>query len=196
MKSANKVEAVRWKGDRLELLDQRRLPEETVYVTCRTAAETADAIRDMVVRGAPAIGCAAAFGIALDAKRGADLSEAHRRLAATNIDRFPGHAEAKGLGVAYQRFIFNQFYTALHATWFNQNFFGLNNEKLSSGKQLFLTLRLGYRYSFGSDRFFIEPNLAATFWPINTNLPEAFQKREDNAPKYGVEPGLHVGFVF
>jgi methylthioribose-1-phosphate isomerase len=59
------VEPLRWLGDRLELLDQRQLPEKTVYVTCRTAAEVAQAIRDMVVRGAPAIGCAAAFGVAL-----------------------------------------------------------------------------------------------------------------------------------
>jgi methylthioribose-1-phosphate isomerase len=59
------VEPIRWHGDRLELLDQRLLPEQTVYVTCRTAAEVATAIRDMVVRGAPAIGCAAAFGVAL-----------------------------------------------------------------------------------------------------------------------------------
>ena len=59
------VEPIRWKGDRLELLDQRALPDETVYITCRTAAEVATAIRDMVVRGAPAIGCAAAFGIVL-----------------------------------------------------------------------------------------------------------------------------------
>jgi methylthioribose-1-phosphate isomerase len=59
------VEPIRWRGDRLELLDQRRLPEKTVYVTCRTAAEVAQAIRDMVVRGAPAIGCAAAFGVVL-----------------------------------------------------------------------------------------------------------------------------------
>ena len=59
------VEPLRWKGDRLELLDQRALPDKTVYVTCRTAAEVAQAIRDMVVRGAPAIGCAAAFGIVL-----------------------------------------------------------------------------------------------------------------------------------
>ncbi len=59
------VEPIRWRGDRLELLDQRLLPEQVVYVTCRTAAEVADAIRDMVVRGAPAIGCAAAFGVAL-----------------------------------------------------------------------------------------------------------------------------------
>ena len=60
------VEPIRWKGDRLELLDQRLLPDQQVYVTCRTAAEVATAIRDMVVRGAPAIGCAAAFGIVLD----------------------------------------------------------------------------------------------------------------------------------
>ena len=59
------VEPIRWRGDRLELLDQRLLPEKTVYVTYRTAAEVARAIRDMVVRGAPAIGCAAAFGVVL-----------------------------------------------------------------------------------------------------------------------------------
>lgn len=59
------VEPLRWHGDRLELLDQRLLPAETTYVTCRSAAEVAQAIRDMVVRGAPAIGCAAAFGVVL-----------------------------------------------------------------------------------------------------------------------------------
>lgn len=59
------VQPLRWKGDRLELLDQRLLPEKTAYVTCRSAAEVAQAIRDMVVRGAPAIGCAAAFGVVL-----------------------------------------------------------------------------------------------------------------------------------
>jgi methylthioribose-1-phosphate isomerase len=59
------VEALRWRGDRLELLDQRFLPDQTLYVTCRTAADVATAIRDMVVRGAPAIGCAAAFGVVL-----------------------------------------------------------------------------------------------------------------------------------
>lgn len=59
------VQTMRWRGHALELLDQRLLPERTEYVACRTAAEVAQAIRDMVVRGAPAIGCAAAFGVAL-----------------------------------------------------------------------------------------------------------------------------------
>ncbi len=59
------VEPIRWNGDSLELLDQRLLPEEQVYLKCGNAAEVAKAIRDMVVRGAPAIGCAAAFGVVL-----------------------------------------------------------------------------------------------------------------------------------
>ncbi|MBV9190764.1 MAG: S-methyl-5-thioribose-1-phosphate isomerase [Betaproteobacteria bacterium] len=65
MKKAKGVEPIRWRGDRLELLDQRFLPDKTVYVICRTAEQVAKAIRDMVVRGAPAIGCAAAFGVVL-----------------------------------------------------------------------------------------------------------------------------------
>jgi methylthioribose-1-phosphate isomerase len=59
------VEPIRWKGDRLELLDQRLLPDTAAYVTCRSAEDVAQAIRDMVVRGAPAIGVAAAFGVVL-----------------------------------------------------------------------------------------------------------------------------------
>jgi methylthioribose-1-phosphate isomerase len=59
------VQPIRWRGDCLELLDQRLLPDKAVYVTCRSAAAVAQAIRDMVVRGAPAIGCAAAFGVVL-----------------------------------------------------------------------------------------------------------------------------------
>jgi methylthioribose-1-phosphate isomerase len=76
------VETLRWRGDRLELIDQRALPQRVVYVSCSTAAEVAAAIRDMVVRGAPAIGCAAAYGVALEAARPtfASVSEFHRAL--------------------------------------------------------------------------------------------------------------------
>ena len=61
------VEPILWKGDRLDLLDQRALPDRVEYLSCRSAAEVAQAIKDMVVRGAPAIGCAAAFGVVLSA---------------------------------------------------------------------------------------------------------------------------------
>jgi len=61
---------VEWTGDGLRLIDQTRLPAEEVYVTCRTAEQVARAIREMVVRGAPAIGAAAAYGVALAAREG------------------------------------------------------------------------------------------------------------------------------
>jgi len=63
------VETLRWRDGRLELIDQRLLPSRFEYLSCSGAAEVAVAIRAMAVRGAPAIGCAAAFGIALEAQR-------------------------------------------------------------------------------------------------------------------------------
>jgi len=57
----------------VRLIDQRKLPHETAYVVCRTPEETAEAIRQMVVRGAPAIGVTAAFGVALAASESVAL---------------------------------------------------------------------------------------------------------------------------
>src|SRR3954463_12758933 len=56
-------------GDVVVMIDQRKLPGQEVYVRCKTAAEVARAIRTMVIRGAPAIGVAAAWGIALGMRR-------------------------------------------------------------------------------------------------------------------------------
>ena len=55
--------------DVIVMVDQRKLPAQEVYVRCRTTAEVAKAIRTMVIRGAPAIGVAAAYGIARGMKR-------------------------------------------------------------------------------------------------------------------------------
>jgi methylthioribose-1-phosphate isomerase len=63
------------------LLDQRRLPDAEVELECRSSAEVAEAIRRMAVRGAPAIGIAAAYGFALAAARGEDLDQAYEALA-------------------------------------------------------------------------------------------------------------------
>lgn len=56
---------IKWDKDRIILIDQRRLPEEEVYVECTEYNQVADAIEKMVIRGAPAIGVAASFGVAL-----------------------------------------------------------------------------------------------------------------------------------
>jgi len=80
------IEPMRWHGDSLELLDQRLLPEKLSYVRCRSAADVAQAIRDMVVRGAPAIGCAAAFGVVLDKGSSSSFDElSNSRPTAVNL---------------------------------------------------------------------------------------------------------------
>ena len=58
-----------WQGDTIVMVDQRKLPGQEIYVRCRTAQEVARAIRTMVIRGAPAIGVAAAMGLALGMRR-------------------------------------------------------------------------------------------------------------------------------
>ncbi len=66
---ADRVRPLRWTDAGLEVLDQRRLPDRTEYRLCAAADEVAEAIRTMQVRGAPAIGIAAAFGVVLAARR-------------------------------------------------------------------------------------------------------------------------------
>ncbi|WP_242104100.1 S-methyl-5-thioribose-1-phosphate isomerase [Lysobacter sp. M2-1] len=70
----DRIRPIRWTGDALELLDQRKLPFATEYLTCRNSDEVAVAIHALAVRGAPAIGIAAAWGVVL-AAREIDASE-------------------------------------------------------------------------------------------------------------------------
>lgn len=74
---------LKWNEDSILMLDQRVLPHQENWLTLRTSGEVAASIRDMAVRGAPAIGVAAAYGMALAALRGEDLEEADRVLRAS-----------------------------------------------------------------------------------------------------------------
>jgi methylthioribose-1-phosphate isomerase len=60
---------IAWQDDEIVMVDQRKLPADEIYVTCRTVTDVAKAIRNMVIRGAPAIGVCAAMGLALGAAR-------------------------------------------------------------------------------------------------------------------------------
>lgn len=74
--SPSRVETLRWKNGRIEMIDQRVLPARFDYLAFDSAQGVAEAIRGMVVRGAPAIGCAAAYGVALAALQ---LRDANRQ---------------------------------------------------------------------------------------------------------------------
>jgi methylthioribose-1-phosphate isomerase len=66
------VKTIEWKGNRVIMLDQTRLPQKEVYRTCRDYKQVARAIREMVIRGAPAIGVAAAMGVALGVRNASE----------------------------------------------------------------------------------------------------------------------------
>jgi methylthioribose-1-phosphate isomerase len=68
------IETIEWTADGVVMIDQTRLPRETLFVTCRNYLEVADAIRNMIIRGAPAIGVAAAMGVAIGALKSNDLA--------------------------------------------------------------------------------------------------------------------------
>jgi methylthioribose-1-phosphate isomerase len=70
------IRAVQWHGDLLRLLDQRLLPAQEQWLDCRDSASVYHAIKDLAVRGAPAIGIAAAWGVVLAAQRGEPLEQA------------------------------------------------------------------------------------------------------------------------
>jgi len=80
----NVVQPIVWANDSLRLLDQRLLPQEETYLSCHSAEDVAHAIRQMAVRGAPAIGIAAAYGLVLAVARNpASYAAAERVLAAS-----------------------------------------------------------------------------------------------------------------
>lgn len=75
--------AITWKNGRVVMIDQRRLPGREVYIVCRDYERVAEAIEMLAIRGAPAIGVAAAYGVALGIARlkpGANLDEAFARI--------------------------------------------------------------------------------------------------------------------
>ncbi|HSP68253.1 MAG TPA: S-methyl-5-thioribose-1-phosphate isomerase [Bryobacteraceae bacterium] len=97
------VETIQWTDAGVVMIDQTRLPREQSFVTCRTYLEVADAIKTMVIRGAPAIGVAAAMGVALGVQEGADFETVCATLAATRptaVNLFWGIQRMKRLRVS------------------------------------------------------------------------------------------------
>ena len=107
---------------------------------------------------------------------------------------FPGHVRDVGVGLAYQRFWWRGLYTTAHATPFLQTYHDEDGERIQTGFQLFVVGRLGYRVEAWQRRLFVEPSVACTAWPINTNLPPGFAAQERQWPGYFLaEPGLNIG---
>lgn len=115
----------------------------------------------------------------------------------TSDKHYPGKIRAYGMGAGYQHFFWKNLYLTAQVTPFYQQFFNEQNTKISNGFQLYLQSRLGYRFEFFNQRWFLEPSVAFNYWPVNTNFPDAFKEIESGKPNYLLfEPGLHFGFKF
>ncbi len=83
----DRIRAIEWDGDRIKLIDQRRLPDRLEYIYLDNLPDSARAIRDMVVRGAPAIGITAAYAVVLGARaRYAEDPQAWRKLLTPDLE--------------------------------------------------------------------------------------------------------------
>ncbi len=98
-----------WKNDQLYLIDQRFLPTRIVYRICRSCEDVVNSIREMTVRGAPAIGISAAFGMVIEAKSarlaGADQEELQKRIKEAGIKLINARPTAVNLSWAVERMI-------------------------------------------------------------------------------------------
>lgn len=112
-------------------------------------------------------------------------------------ERYPGYAREFGIGIVYQRFLWKGAYATIDAGNMFVKYMDENNNHIQNGYTLFMTYRLGYHFPFFKNRFFIEPSIAITHWPIRTNVPESFAKLENKWSNYFLgEPGLHFGVKF
>src|SRR6202795_5060516 len=104
------IQTLEWTNAGVVFIDQTKLPTEEVYVTCTTHQQVADVIRNMVVRGAPAIGVAAAMGVALGVKNskaenGVDLKKDFDQICETIRQTRPTAVNLSwALGVCMEKF--------------------------------------------------------------------------------------------
>jgi hypothetical protein len=110
---------------------------------------------------------------------------------------YPGYVRAFGAGIIYQRYVWKNLCTNVHADVFKQNFYDTQNDIIQSGGQLYLQFRVGYKWNFLKDRLFLEPALSFCYWPVNTNFPDDFHDLEKDWPNYFLfEPHLNIGINF
>lgn len=109
---------------------------------------------------------------------------------------YPGHARILAPTLAYQHFWWKGVYTSVQALNAFEKYMDEANKKIGNGYTLYMNFRVGYQLKFFKNRFFFEPSIALSYWPVRTNVPESFKKAENKWPNYFIEPGLHFGYNF
>ncbi len=109
---------------------------------------------------------------------------------------YPGHARILAPTIGYQRFWWKGVFTSLHALNAFEKYLDKDNKKIGNGYTLYLNFHLGYQFKFFKNRFFFEPAIGCSYWPVRTNVPESFKAVEKKWTNYFIQPGLNFGFNF
>ncbi|MBA4058696.1 MAG: hypothetical protein C0490_28525 [Marivirga sp.] len=109
---------------------------------------------------------------------------------------YPGHARILAPTLGYQRFWWKGVYTSVYALNAFEKYLDEDKQKIGNGYTLYLNFHLGYQFKFFKNRFFFEPAIGCSYWPVRTNVPQSFKEKESKWPNYFIQPGLHFGFNF
>ncbi len=109
---------------------------------------------------------------------------------------YPGHARILAPTIGYQRFWWKGVYTSVYALNAFEKYLDADKKKIGNGYTLYMNFHLGYQFKFFNNRFFFEPAIGCSYWPVRTNVPESFKAVEKKWPNYFIQPGLHFGINF
>lgn len=109
---------------------------------------------------------------------------------------YPGRARILAPTIGYQRFWWKGAYTSVYALNAFEKYMDENKKKIGNGYTLYLNVHVGYQFKFFKNRFFFEPAIGVSYWPVRTGVPESFKPVEKKWPNYFIQPGLHFGFNF
>ena len=110
---------------------------------------------------------------------------------------YPGRLRETGIGATYQRMIGKGVFDTVEILPQLKPYLDENDKKIGNGFKLYTSYHIGYHKSFFNDRVYIEPQIHSQYWPINTNVPQAFKDIDDKWNNYFLfEPNIYIGFNF
>jgi hypothetical protein len=111
-------------------------------------------------------------------------------------ENYPGHGRILAPTLGYQRFWWKGLYSSVQALNAFEKYMDENHQKIDNGYTLYLDFYVGYQFKFFKNRFFFEPAIGCSYWPIRSNVPTSFQQVENAWPNYFIQPGFDFGFNF
>ena len=109
---------------------------------------------------------------------------------------YPGHARILAPTIGYQRFLWKGAFASVHALNAFEKYMDEDNNKIGNGYTLYLDFYLGYQFKFFKNRFFFEPAIGCSYWPVRTDVPESFKAVEQKWSNYIIQPGFDFGYNF